>query len=157
MQVAKCRIVDLPNPSRPIEVSASIMSIVSTSFASRSKIPGSLQLLSALATALLILILGFDNSNIWPQRTSMKWGCNVKDSKGPKATSFPEESAIDPLQELQNALETMQSRYFKIWLGTWPRAIDWTAAVLGTHVSATLTTLARQLDVELKHTTTCFG
>ena len=39
---------------------------------------------------------------------------------------------------LLNALEVMQSHYFEIAVGTWPKAIDWTAAVMGTHVSATL-------------------
>ncbi len=39
---------------------------------------------------------------------------------------------------LIDTLETMQSHYFQIWQGDWPSAIDWTAAVMGTHVSATL-------------------
>lgn len=44
-------------------------------------------------------------------------------------------------------LETMQDRYFQNWLGTWPSAIDWTAAVMGTHVSGALTTISRSLDL----------
>jgi hypothetical protein len=40
----------------------------------------------------------------------------------------------------------MQSDYFKIWLGKWPDAIDWTAAVMGTHVSAALYSLTRSLS-----------
>ncbi len=39
---------------------------------------------------------------------------------------------------LLDALEVMESHYFEIAVGTWPKAIDWTAAVMGTHVSATL-------------------
>ena len=39
---------------------------------------------------------------------------------------------------LLDALEVMQSHYFEIAVGTWPKAIDWTAAVMGTHVSAIL-------------------
>ena len=39
---------------------------------------------------------------------------------------------------LVDALESMQTHYFQIWQGDWPSAIDWTAAVMGTHVSATL-------------------
>lgn len=39
----------------------------------------------------------------------------------------------------------MQSDYFEIWLGKWPAAIDWTAAVMGTHVSAALYSLTRSL------------
>ncbi|KAL8915865.1 MAG: hypothetical protein Q9172_006599 [Xanthocarpia lactea] len=39
---------------------------------------------------------------------------------------------------LLQALEVMQSHFYTIWQGQWPRAIDWTAAVMGTQVSATL-------------------
>ncbi|KAL8699621.1 MAG: hypothetical protein Q9201_005897 [Fulgogasparrea decipioides] len=39
---------------------------------------------------------------------------------------------------LLDALGVMQSHFFAIWQGQWPHAIDWTAAVMGTHVSATL-------------------
>ena len=42
---------------------------------------------------------------------------------------------------LLDALEVMQSRFFAVSQGTWPHAIDWTAAVLGTQVSATLTVM----------------
>lgn len=42
---------------------------------------------------------------------------------------------------LIDALEVMQSHYFQIWPGTWPSAIDWTAAVMGTQVSATLSAI----------------
>ncbi|KAJ5163281.1 uncharacterized protein N7500_005111 [Penicillium coprophilum] len=57
----------------------------------------------------------------------------------------PEESIHDPilntLQDLIAALQVMQDRYFVLWQGTWPTSIDWTAAVLGTHVSAVLSSL----------------
>ena len=43
---------------------------------------------------------------------------------------------------LFDALEVMQSHYFEVWQGTWPKAIDWTAAVLATHVSASLSALS---------------
>ena len=43
---------------------------------------------------------------------------------------------------LIDTLEVMQSHYFQIWPGTWPSAIDWTAAVLGTQVSATLSAIS---------------
>lgn len=42
------------------------------------------------------------------------------------------------LQHLLGALHVMQDEYFAIYIGTWPTSIDWTAAVLGTHVVATL-------------------
>jgi hypothetical protein len=44
------------------------------------------------------------------------------------------------LANLFAALEAMQSEFFEVWIGTWPTAIDWTAAVIGTHISATLHT-----------------
>lgn len=47
-----------------------------------------------------------------------------------------------------DALDVMQSHYFKIWQGTWPRAIDWTAAVMGTQVSSTLDTITSFTDLE---------
>lgn len=53
---------------------------------------------------------------------------------------------LNPLEQLHYALETMQSRYFELWLGQWPTAIDWTAAVLATFVSATLHSLTRSLE-----------
>jgi hypothetical protein len=45
------------------------------------------------------------------------------------------------LQDMISALDVMQNSYFAQWLGTWPDAIDWTAAVIGTHVSGTLSVL----------------
>ncbi|KAL9619183.1 MAG: hypothetical protein Q9160_006192 [Pyrenula sp. 1 TL-2023] len=50
------------------------------------------------------------------------------------------------LQLMLEAMGVMQSSYFELWTGTWPTAIDWTAAVLGTHISATLSTLVAPID-----------
>lgn len=44
----------------------------------------------------------------------------------------------ETLQHLLSALHVMQDEYFVLYMGTWPTSIDWTAAVLGTHVVATL-------------------
>ncbi|KAJ5960104.1 uncharacterized protein N7479_007254 [Penicillium vulpinum] len=59
--------------------------------------------------------------------------------------SAPQGSTHDPilntLQDLIAALQVMQDKYFVLWQGTWPTSIDWTAAVLGTHVSAALSSL----------------
>ena len=52
------------------------------------------------------------------------------------------DSILDTLENLIYALDVMQNNYFELWQGTWPTSIDWTAAVLGTHVSATLSTLS---------------
>ncbi|KAF2090399.1 glycoside hydrolase family 76 protein [Saccharata proteae CBS 121410] len=54
--------------------------------------------------------------------------------------------ALNPLEELHSALQTMQNHYFELWLGIWPSAIDWTAAVMSTFTSATLHSLTRSLD-----------
>ncbi|KAK8250948.1 hypothetical protein HDK77DRAFT_439781 [Phyllosticta capitalensis] len=53
---------------------------------------------------------------------------------------------LNPLEQLHYALETMQSRYFELWLGQWPTAIDWTAAVMATLVSSTLHSLTRSME-----------
>lgn len=52
----------------------------------------------------------------------------------------------DTLQALLGALEVMQDRYFEIFTGGWPTSIDWTAAVLGTHISATLSGLVISIE-----------
>jgi len=56
---------------------------------------------------------------------------------------------LNALEELHHALQTMQDTYFELWLGTWPNAIDWTAAVMGTYVSGSLYSLTRSLDYNL--------
>jgi hypothetical protein len=58
-----------------------------------------------------------------------------------------EESIQTPprLRALLDALDVMQERYFDVFTGTWPKSIDWTAAVLGTHVSATLSSIVSSL------------
>ncbi|KAF1931098.1 glycoside hydrolase family 76 protein [Didymella exigua CBS 183.55] len=56
------------------------------------------------------------------------------------------------LQDLHDGLETMQSSYFSIWLGKYTTAIDWTAAVMATHVSATLASLSRSLTYTMPGT-----
>ena len=49
----------------------------------------------------------------------------------------------DTLPALMSALSVLQSHFFELWQGTWPHAIDWTAAVMGTHLSSTLSLLTR--------------
>lgn len=53
---------------------------------------------------------------------------------------------VTALEELHYALQTMQTRYFELWVGTWPDSIDWTGAVIGTFVTATLSSLTRSLE-----------
>ena len=50
------------------------------------------------------------------------------------------------LHELHSALSVMQTSYFSLWLGKWTTAIDWTAAVTGTHLTAALHTLSSSLS-----------
>ena len=54
--------------------------------------------------------------------------------------------AFDPLEELRSALHVMQTTWFKVWIGTWPSAIDWTRAVLDTILISSLNTLGRVTD-----------
>jgi Glycosyl hydrolase family 76 len=50
------------------------------------------------------------------------------------------------LDALLDAIDVMQEKYFDVNTGTWPESIDWTAAVLGTHVSATLSTIISSIE-----------
>ena len=52
------------------------------------------------------------------------------------------------LEDMFTALHDMQNVYFERWVGTWPEGIDWTRAVMGTHIAATLRTLSDELDLE---------
>ncbi|KAJ5863718.1 Six-hairpin glycosidase [Penicillium soppii] len=60
---------------------------------------------------------------------------------GSTAEESTREPILDTLKDLVDALQVMQDKYFVLWQGTWPTSIDWTAAVLGTHVSAALSSL----------------
>lgn len=52
----------------------------------------------------------------------------------------------DTLRDLAAALDVMQDSFFQLWLGNWPSCNDWTAAVMGTQVSATLSSLTSSRD-----------
>ncbi|KAG9193028.1 hypothetical protein G6011_03063 [Alternaria panax] len=54
--------------------------------------------------------------------------------------------------DLHSALSTMQDHYFSIWLGKYTTAIDWTAAVMSTYVSATLSSLSHSLSYTMPGT-----
>lgn len=45
---------------------------------------------------------------------------------------------LDVLAELLEGVGVMQDQFFQPWLGTWPTSIDWTGAVMGTHVAGAL-------------------
>lgn len=51
------------------------------------------------------------------------------------------------LSEVLDSISVMQDDYFAAWLGTWPSSIDWTGAVIGTHVSGTLRSFSEALTL----------
>ncbi|KAI1392812.1 glycoside hydrolase family 76 protein [Hypoxylon trugodes] len=52
---------------------------------------------------------------------------------------------LNVLVDVLDAMHVMQEDYFTPWLGTWPDAIDWTAAVMGTHISGAVRSLSEAL------------
>lgn len=58
---------------------------------------------------------------------------------------FNATSIWNALQELHHGLETMQAEYFDLGLGKWTTAIDWTSAVMGSHVSTALNSLSHSV------------
>ncbi|RKU43506.1 hypothetical protein DL546_004777 [Coniochaeta pulveracea] len=63
-------------------------------------------------------------------------------NKAGNGTVPPDLQVIDDVLE---ALQVMQESYFQPWLGTWPTSIDWTAAVMGSHISGALQSLSQLL------------
>ena len=53
---------------------------------------------------------------------------------------------LSSLDALLDALNVMQDSYFEVVTATWPSSIDWTAAVLNTHLTATWSTIVYSLD-----------
>ncbi|KAK5325244.1 hypothetical protein LTR70_002624 [Exophiala xenobiotica] len=58
------------------------------------------------------------------------------------------------LQDVLDGLETMQETYFDTFAGTWAGAIDWTAAVMGTHITTTLSGVVEGLDLRFEEACT---
>lgn len=54
---------------------------------------------------------------------------------------------VDVLASMLEALNVMQDDYFAAWVGTWPTSIDWTGAVMGTHVSGALRTFSEAITL----------
>lgn len=75
-----------------------------------------------------------------PQRPS---GTSEDDDTARADVILQESTVWHPtFSALLQAVEVMQSHYFEVWVGTWPRAIDWTAAVMGTQISSTLSSMS---------------
>jgi len=55
---------------------------------------------------------------------------------------LPSKPDSGTLPALLDALDVLQGDYFAIWQGIWPTSIDWTSAVIGTYLSAALSTLS---------------
>lgn len=62
----------------------------------------------------------------------------------------PERKNTSTLEALIDAVDVMQKHYFELWEGLWPTAIDWTAAVTATHLSAVMSTLSSSADYILR-------
>ncbi|KAG4433529.1 hypothetical protein IFR05_010984 [Cadophora sp. M221] len=48
----------------------------------------------------------------------------------------------EALPAILDALDVLQDEYFATWQGIWPTSIDWTSAVIGTYLSAALSTIS---------------
>ena len=68
-------------------------------------------------------------------RTSLQLAEGIPSRQEEMSGSLPDTTSYSALLD---ALDVMQSNYYRLWPGTWVSAIDWTAAVMGTQVSATL-------------------
>lgn len=51
-------------------------------------------------------------------------------------------SNSDTIPQLLEALDVLNKEYFEIWQGIWPTSIDWTSAVIGTYLAASLNTIS---------------
>ncbi|KAL3422236.1 glycosyl hydrolase [Phlyctema vagabunda] len=51
------------------------------------------------------------------------------------------------LPAMLGALDVLQQDYYINWQGIWPTSIDWTSAVIGTYLSAALTTLSTSFSL----------
>ncbi|KAJ5609753.1 Six-hairpin glycosidase [Penicillium herquei] len=72
---------------------------------------------------------------------------DLPESSGTDSWSW--EAPAQTLQDLYEALSVMQDSYFSLWMGTWPSSIDWTAAVLATHVGATLSSFTSTYGLDI--------
>jgi hypothetical protein len=52
-------------------------------------------------------------------------------------------SASGTMRDILYGLRVLQDQYFEPWIGTWPSANDWTAAVVGTQISGALNAITR--------------
>ncbi|KAF2743765.1 glycoside hydrolase family 76 protein [Sporormia fimetaria CBS 119925] len=65
-----------------------------------------------------------------------------------RLSTAPTTAADVAYTQLHGALDVMQSKFYSPWLGTWPESIDWTGAVLNTHLSAVVGSISPVKDKE---------
>jgi hypothetical protein len=75
-----------------------------------------------------------------PQQKENQQALGRIQDEGQQPLPSPEKSSTFPA--LLDALDVLQADYFEIWQGIWPKSIDWTSAVVGTYLSAALTTIS---------------
>ena len=92
--------------------------------------PSALLLLMVILSNVLASLLPFD---LFPHGRP-----DGRTAKQPGAV-LSEETMV---QSMFESLMTMQDRYFEHWMGTWPTAIDWTAAVMETILAGSLHSIA---------------
>ncbi|EFE40966.1 glycosyl hydrolase, putative [Trichophyton verrucosum HKI 0517] len=61
------------------------------------------------------------------------------------ASQFPWPHTSKTLRTMLETLHVMQSEYFSLWQATWPTGIDWTKAVVNTHILSALSLLSSTL------------
>jgi len=85
---------------------------------------------------------------------SLPAGSALAYEAGTQGVLGPDRSSTNAgaFQNLHAALSVMQEKYFSLWLGKWTTAIDWTAAVTGTHLSATLRSLSNSFSYTMPGT-----
>ncbi|GAM86372.1 hypothetical protein ANO11243_043860 [Dothideomycetidae sp. 11243] len=57
--------------------------------------------------------------------------------------ALPTNGSYIYLSGMYDALQVMQDSWFRLWIGTWPTSIDWTAAVLSSYVTTALESLSK--------------
>ena len=84
-------------------------------------------------------------TNAWSQQATSGLQSPLKDHGSLlPSRNGNEQSCREPfiLIDLITALYVMRDSYFEFWVGTWPESIDWTAAVMGTQVSAAVNAIS---------------
>ena len=66
---------------------------------------------------------------------------NKDTTAGQLGEDFSRDSSV--MDDILHALKILQGHYFEPWQGTWPDAIDWTAAVIATQISGSLNAITR--------------